>query len=400
MTASLERCTVALLFLGVAASCNTPPADDAIPTGVSAAPDASSKTPAPRASPSAPLSTRGAFDPNADVALCNAFDCVVGIVGPNAQVTLAEPKNANSFVQMFGATPERVATLANAPGIKKLILTLASDADSGVPLAAPSPVTRLTQLEELKASDDAVPDLTRLTPLTHLTKLSLLGPGRRTSLHGLEGLVSLKELDVDVTHVKDLSPLAALPHLETLFLRGGVKSDLTPILRVGTLRNLHLVTFVDTDFAPLAGMPNLETVDVDGSNVRSIAFVAPMTKLRYFVAYDDLGLHDLGPLRGHTELTSLNVDRTAVADLTPLATCLKLNVISLRKTKVKNVAPLASLGHLWTISVSGIHGLDLTPLAKVPELKAVHVSKGQVTDAALAALQAAAPSVKVGIEPF
>ncbi len=202
--------------------------------------------------------------------------------------------------------------------------------------------------------------------------------------------------------VIDLSPVAALPHLDAIYLPGG-SFDLEPLrglrltyldcvsdhritdlspLRGMPLKYLRIWQWTGDDITPLRGMP-LQELNVGGGGGKvdmTVLKGMPLEKL-YLMHTDvsdlsalagmrltDLGLSgsrvtDLTQLRG-MPLRALTIDDTAVADLRPLAG-MALDHLQISKTKVTDLSPLKGMP-LTIFHCKGAAATDLRPLAGAP----------------------------------
>lgn len=130
------------------------------------------------------------------------------------------------------------------------------------------------------------------------TQLDLSGEKFHALAHippQVTSIAGLLWLDLDSTQITDLSPLAPLTTLQTLWLNN------TPI----------------TDLSPLAPMTALHVLGLRGTPVSDLSRLAPLTALQ------SLGLNgtqvtDLSPLSGLTALQALFLDDTQVTDLRPI----------------------------------------------------------------------------------
>jgi hypothetical protein len=100
---------------------------------------------------------------------------------------------------------------------------------------------------------EGVNDIRRLAPLG-LTTLGLWGCRGITDFTPLAGMRALDFLDVEDTHIADLTPVGELSRLETLWLRGCENiTDLTPLAGLPELRRLYIADIAPgVDLAPLA----------------------------------------------------------------------------------------------------------------------------------------------------
>ena len=118
--------------------------------------------------------------------------------------------------------------------------------------------------------------------------------------------------------IRDLTPLAGLTALTSLYLVSTQVSDLTPLAGLTALTTLDLRDTQVSDLTPLAGLTALTTLDLMVTLVSDLTPLAEMTALTTLNLWSTLVL-DLTPLAGLTALTTLNLWSTRVSDPTPLA---------------------------------------------------------------------------------
>ena len=92
---------------------------------------------------------------------------------------------------------------------------------------------------KLDPSDKGISDVSPLTGLTNLEEL-YLGDNSITDVSPLAGLTKLKGLGLSENQISDLSPLAELTDLRILFLQKNQISDLSPLKGLKNLGMLHL----------------------------------------------------------------------------------------------------------------------------------------------------------------
>jgi hypothetical protein len=121
---------------------------------------------------------------------------------------------------------------------------------------------------------------------TKLKKLTITRRGLR-SLAGIEQFGALEELDLRMLSIEDLGPLAALPRLRVLRLRGLTAAhDLTPLAEVSTLERLEVsragieeadIVHVDS-IRPLSSLTRLTEVVLSGTAIDD-GDLAPLSEL-------------------------------------------------------------------------------------------------------------------------
>jgi hypothetical protein len=116
----------------------------------------------------------------------------------------------------------------------------------------------------------------------HVRELGFLGT-QLAQLTPLAGLASLETLYLEGTQVSDLAPLAGLASLEGLYLQGTQVSDLAPLAGLANLQWLDLQGTQVSDLAPLAGLANLQSLYLEGTQVSDLA---PVRRVRLVLAPD------------------------------------------------------------------------------------------------------------------
>ncbi|MGM0490468.1 MAG: leucine-rich repeat domain-containing protein [Planctomycetota bacterium] len=120
----------------------------------------------------------------------------------------------------------------------------------GSPITDLSPFAGLPNLKKLQVSYSIhIKDLSPLVGATKLEELSLSKPRRLESsspldLSPLTHLTNLKKLTLAGRTMDDLLPLQDLKKLEELVLTGNI-ADLTPLKKMNSLKRLHLGTATD-----------------------------------------------------------------------------------------------------------------------------------------------------------
>jgi serine/threonine protein kinase len=166
-------------------------------------------------------------------------------------------------------------------------------------------------------------------------------------------------------HVTDLSPLRALPDLESLDCSSptdhqwGPLADLSP-LRGMKLTRLRFAWNRVTDLSPLAGMP-LEVFDCSGNSIESLE---PLRDLPLHTLLCHINqIKDLSPL-ADLPLTTLNCGANPVEDWTPLAR-LPLRQLFINYSSFHDFSVLKA-GRLEFVRCEHSRVADLGPLAGMP----------------------------------
>jgi cytochrome c553 len=148
-----------------------------------------------------------------------------------------------------------------------------------------------------------------------IVRLNQLNPGLKGGIKIPSGAF---EIAITGPEVRDISPVRAIPGLQSLFVLGQNLIDISP-LRGMMLTSLNIYNNGVSDLSALQGM-KIRDLDLTGSSE----------------------LSDLSPLKG-MPLGTLTISGTKVSDLTPLKEIKSLWLLNCSNTPVTDLSPLEGL---------------------------------------------------------
>ena len=236
-----------------------------------------------------------------------------------SQLTLGSDGEPNRVEASDAATQQRVIfrdVVVPTVAIPDPNLRAAIEAALGKALGDPIPAEEMATLTELHAPNARISDLTGLEHATNLIRLGL----------GSEYLEA-RNYNVNSNSVSDVSALAGLTNLTTLFLWGNSISDISALAGLTNLKALHLGGEIPADFwydnnlisdiSALAGLTNLAVLHLGGNSISDISALAGLTNLKVLHLGKN-SVSDLSVLAGLTNLTSLDLRDNKITDLSPL----------------------------------------------------------------------------------
>ena len=248
--------------------------------------------------------------------------------------------------------------------------------------------------------------------ILNLVKLEARNRGIK-SLTGLEHAVNLKELNlsgeyisgegyVNSNAISDWSPLAALPQLEVELDGISVVPSLLPPAKVVSIPDPNLAAAVRealklsvSEAITTHTMLALTRLEAEGRGITDLTrleYAVNLTRLNLNAVWVDNEWHqnpisDVSPLAALTQLTSLNLNSTAVSDVYPLSGLTQLTELYLGGTAVSDVSPLAALTQLTRLNLNSTAVSDVSPLANLTQLTRLNLYGTAVSDVSpLAAL--------------
>lgn len=215
-----------------------------------------------------------------------------------------------------------------------------------------APLSDLTPLKKMSLRE-LILNHTRVKDISVLSQMPLatlnLAHTKVNDLQPLQGM-PLKSLDLSFTPVRDIRPLAGLP-LAYLNISGTEVSDLSPLLGM-PLKMLSAVFTKIRDLTPLRNMP------------------------LYYLAVRNTEVADISPLKG-MPLEFLDLADTRVRDISVLWG-MNLRELDLNNTRVKYLDGLEQMP-LENLKINGTGVRDIAPLKNMP-LKSLDLRNTGITD--------------------
>ena len=163
----------------------------------------------------------------------------------------------------------------------------------------------------------------RLLLKTDMKRLKGLEGRKRgiADLTGLEYATQLQWTNLGENEIRDISPLAALVHLEGLWIYVNPISNLLPLANLTKLKQLNLSVCEISDIRPLANLRNLEYLILKSNRIADYSPLANLVFLETLNIQDNPGV-DISPL-AHLTLSEFLYDE--VCELGGLATQARVN---------------------------------------------------------------------------
>lgn len=135
------------------------------------------------------------------------------------------------------------------------------------------PLTSLTSLEVIILKNNPISDISPLFGLPRLQRLSVFDT-RVSDFSGLASCPKLQDLDAGGTPISTPDAFAGLKNLSHLMLCKHTLKSLDGIGQLTNLRSLMLGNVIDADLSPLLALPKLETLAVDPALREAAALIA------------------------------------------------------------------------------------------------------------------------------
>lgn len=178
-------------------------------------------------------------------------------------------------------------------------------------------------------------------------------------IDGIQHFTNLKECNLEVQFISDITPLSNLTKLTDLNLRGNEISNIEPLSKLVNLINLNLDMNQITDIGSLKDLSNLEIINLSNNSIKDITSLAELYNLNSIELYNNR-IADLSPLSSLINLNFLDLNNNEIFDISPLNNLTKLKQLHLDNNKIDDIKDILNLKNLNTLSITENY-LDISP---------------------------------------
>ncbi len=233
----------------------------------------------------------------------------------------------------------------------------------------------------------------------------------------LDGLLSVRELDLSGTKVRDLYPLSALRNVRILNLSSTPVRDLTPLRSMAELEELNISGTLTEDLnvlrysrklrkilarnsaisADLPDFAQLEYLDLAACPLHPNWTPGPKPSLRY-LDLSGTGLQSVQRFSALPQLEHLDLSFTKVSQWNSLSSSSQMRVILAAKTPLQNLGFLSAMESLEWVNIDGTAVSSLDPLKGKKKLERIYCDGTAVSDSLIRAFQAQHPGIMIIFE--
>lgn len=279
---------------------------------------------------------------------------VVVTVSPRDEIVFNDP-NLELSVRYALKTPN-----ANISDNMLLSIDTLYNYSSYYRISSLNGIEKCKNLMVLGISDQNVADVSGLAGLAKLQSLYLDQNHSITDITALANLTNLQNLNLESNNISDVTPLKNLTKLTNLGLLGNPVTDISPLSNMTALEQLWLGQYGNNTY-PLSGasvisrFTKLYLLWITDCDLSEISFVSTLTSLQY-LRLSFCNVNNIDSLANCTELEQLYLDSDHITDITSLKGLTNLNILDLRYNQITNIAPLVNnngLGQGDAISLTG-----------------------------------------------
>ena len=200
-------------------------------------------------------------------------------------------------------------------------------------------------------------------------------------------LVNASRIEIVGNPISDLSPLSSLSALRRLSLFGSYTiSNITPLSSLTELTLLDLGMADISDISALASLTKLTSLDLNGNSISDISPLSQLTELSYL----DLGgnkLNAISSLSGLTKLKHLNVSINSISDISVVSGMTELEELYLWDNNIKDIAAISGLKKLNRLYLEYNKITDVSALTGLSQLRWLYLIGNDVNESSLSSLK-------------
>jgi hypothetical protein len=228
---------------------------------------------------------------------------------------------------------------------------------------------------------DTKTDLMFLKYFPFIKKLVLTGE-TNGSIEGMKYLINLEDLLIKHTKVFDISSIANLTSLKSLFLLGLLElKDLSPIENLNSLISLHLWDLLSiNDISAISNLKNLEYLNIANrsddciwDSIENFNPIFDITNLKSLELPIDRKEKDIKNIRKLKNLEYLKININNQEELSIISDLPQLRKLVIWFGDFNDVAPLLKLNKLEEVEFPAYYFYDIMPLAASKSLKNIRI---------------------------
>ncbi|PKL14116.1 MAG: hypothetical protein CVV52_03175 [Spirochaetae bacterium HGW-Spirochaetae-8] len=223
-----------------------------------------------------------------------------------------------------------------------------------------------------------VTDLSPLAPLVKINTLYLDCNGF-SDISALANLPELVTLSMNANQVVDLTALSSCPKIDTLEMAKNQIENLDPIAGLTNLMGLNFDKNEVSDISALAGLTNLVWLNFNYNDVTDISALANLVAMQSLWFGENLVV-DISPLVNLANLQKLGFNNNLIADISILSNLTNLNRLVMDMNGIQDISALTNLTLLTRLSFTKNKVVDVSPLENLINLTELRANTNYITD--------------------
>ncbi|MEN8435438.1 leucine-rich repeat domain-containing protein [Clostridium septicum] len=203
--------------------------------------------------------------------------------------------------------------------------------------------------------------------------------GEVSNLEGIQYCTNLRELNLQVNKIKDITLLENLTKLRSLSLNVNEIEDISPLSELKELRELYIGYNQIKDLTPLSNLENLKELSIGKLPIDNIEAIKNKPYLMH-LSLDSNKLKDLTPIRTLKDLRSISISSSNVENIEFLKDLETVTWVDLHNNNINDITVLKTLPNLSGAVLNDNNIADISPLKDLQDLELVYVDNNNIAD--------------------
>ena len=283
-----------------------------------------------------------------------------------------EGLNSSDGYEIYVRAVDENGNRSNRSNVIKIVLAENTPGSKTVTFSNPE-VESIVRRQLGKTDDDIITE----ADLLEITEIDLWFTN---DLSDLANMPNLNSLYVELLGVDDISPLADLANLERLWLSDNNITDISPLANLTNLRLLTMSANNIKDVSPLSNLANLESLELDGNNITDLSPLANLTKLETLWLSEN-NITDISALSNLINLDMLRLWNNNITDISALSNLINLRELGLGHNNITDISALSNLTNaLDDVRLDNNLIEDISPLGNLRDVRWLYLENNKITD--------------------
>ncbi|MED1281068.1 leucine-rich repeat domain-containing protein [Bacillus paranthracis] len=195
-----------------------------------------------------------------------------------------------------------------------------------------------------------------------------------------EDLKEIKELNIYAGQgIESLKGLEYMENLERLTIQGSDVRNIAPISQLKRLKVVDLSFNKIENVEPLVNLERLDILELQNNRIVDINPLSQLKKVRT-VNLSGNKISDIKPLYNVSSLRKLYVSNNKITDLTGIEQLNKLGTLGIGSNGLVNIEPISEMSSLVELDLQKNDIKDITSLSNLTSLQALNLEENYVSD--------------------
>ncbi|MGL6187033.1 MAG: immunoglobulin-like domain-containing protein [Clostridium chrysemydis] len=233
-------------------------------------------------------------------------------------------------------------------------------------------------LKELDITLNQIEDISPIKNLINLKKLQITANNIK-DINDLSNLSSLESLDISSDKISDISPIKRLLKIKDLDISNNQISDISDLINLDCMKSLNISYNNISDIDSIKNLIKIMKLDISNNQISDISVLSNLDSLEYLDAsYNKIS--DINSIKGAKDLKELRFSDNLVSDISGVGGKKELKYLDFNDNKIRDIGPVSDLENLERIFGNDNDVSDLTPVKNLEKLEYLNFNDNKISE--------------------